>query len=70
MMSPMFEAYGDGTREQRSKKMATAAMGLVDSMSVPMVTPKKTVPNGRILHRIREIRLRECVSLRSAARQM
>jgi transcriptional regulator with XRE-family HTH domain len=51
--------------------MATAEIGTAGSVPVPVVASnKKERANGRVLHRIREIRLREGVSLRSAARQM
>ena len=52
--------------------MATAEFGMIGSVSVPVVTTenKRASTAGRVLHRIREIRLREGVSLRSAARQM
>lgn len=56
--------------QQRSEKMATAEYGMVQSVSVPVVSGKKNGAATRALHRIREIRLREGVSLRSAARQM
>lgn len=56
--------------KERNEKMATAEFGLVGSVPVSVIAPKKNGSNGRILHRIREIRLREGVSLRSAARQM
>ncbi len=69
-MSPKFEACGDWNSLEEQKKMATAELGMVGSMPVSVITLKKNVANGRVLHRIREIRLREGVSLRSAARQM
>lgn len=56
--------------KERNEKMATAEFGIVGSVPVSVIAPKKNGSNGRILHRIREIRLREGVSLRSAARQM
>src|SRR5262245_54037440 len=50
--------------------MATAEFGMIGTMSVPIVASKTTQPEAQPLHRIREIRMREGVSLRSAARQM
>lgn len=63
------------TEKQRNETMATAELSMVGSVSVPMISPPVAAPktaraNRRVLHRIREIRLREGVSLRSAARQM
>lgn len=56
--------------KQRSEKMATADFGVMGSVPVSVISPKPSGNVGRVLHRIREIRLREGVSLRSAARQM
>jgi transcriptional regulator with XRE-family HTH domain len=50
--------------------MATADIGVISTMVVPIVSARKSSPEPQPLHRIREIRLREGVSLRSAARQM
>ena len=50
--------------------MATVEFGMIGTMTVPVLAPKKATPEGRALHRVREIRLREGVSLRSAARQI
>jgi transcriptional regulator with XRE-family HTH domain len=50
--------------------MATAEVGMISTMSVPIVASKKSPSEAKPLHRVREIRLREGVSLRSAARHM
>jgi transcriptional regulator with XRE-family HTH domain len=50
--------------------MATAEIGMISTMPVPIVSSPQAHPQRQPLHRIREIRLREGVSLRSAARQM
>jgi transcriptional regulator with XRE-family HTH domain len=50
--------------------MATAEIGMIGTMTVPIVSSRSAQPQSQQLHRIREIRLREGVSLRSAARQM
>jgi transcriptional regulator with XRE-family HTH domain len=50
--------------------MATAEFGMVGAVPTPIIPPKGEEANGNRLHRIRTIRLRQGVSLRSAARQM
>jgi transcriptional regulator with XRE-family HTH domain len=54
--------------------MATAEFGIVGSIPAAVMAQQKNGSRGgaqaRVLHRIREVRLREGVSLRSAARQM
>jgi transcriptional regulator with XRE-family HTH domain len=50
--------------------MATAEIGMVGSITAHVLPPKESHTNGQRLHRIRTVRLREGVSLRSAARQM
>ncbi|MGE0760440.1 MAG: helix-turn-helix domain-containing protein [Pirellulaceae bacterium] len=49
--------------------MATAEFGAIGTLTVPIVNAPQQPDQGAALHRIREIRLREGVSLRSAARQ-
>jgi len=49
--------------------MATAEL-MISTTSVPIVASTKAQREAQAFHRIREIRLREGVSLRSAARQM
>ena len=50
--------------------MATVEMHSVGGGLVPIVPPTESHRDARRLHRIRTVRLREGVSLRSAARQM
>jgi transcriptional regulator with XRE-family HTH domain len=50
--------------------MATAEFEMISTTSVPIVASQKSQSEAQPYHRIREIRLREGVSLRSAARQM
>lgn len=50
--------------------MATAEFGMMGTAAVPVVASTQQSRPSRPLHRIREIRMREGVSLRSAARQM
>ena len=50
--------------------MATADMSSIGAVPTPIMTSEQREANRRRLHRIRSIRLRQGVSLRSAARQM
>ena len=50
--------------------MATADIGMISTVHVPIISSQTSQAEAKPLHRVREIRLREGVSLRSAARQM
>jgi len=50
--------------------MATVDMVTPGAITAPVIPPKESAAQSRRYHRIRTVRLREGVSLRSAARQM